>query len=246
MELRIEKSVTVLTPTIGQESLAKCMESVQKQTYKNLKHLIVCDGSEYWNDVHRNMSFEFCNNHSNVILTTLPFNTGQSGMYGHRIYAAFPHLINTDYIAFLDEDNWIDENHIESLVEKLERKRLDFVHSLRKVYIEDKMLAYDNCEAIGRWPVVWDENSNLVDTSTYLFRTDWLIHFCQLWHSGWGGDRRFFMNVMNRCNYGTSGLHTLNYKLPDMNKFYGGQTDIFDKGNAEMLKQYGGKYPWEI
>lgn len=246
MELKIEKSVTVLTPTIGQKSLTKCMESVQKQTYKNLKHLLVVDGSEYLGEVQRNMSFEFCNNHSDVTLAVLPFNTGANGMYGHRVYAGFPHFINTDYIAFLDEDNWIDENHVSSLVDTLERNRLDFVHSLRKVYIEDKFLAEDNCEAIGQWPVVWDKNSHLVDTSTYLFRTDWLIRFCQLWHSGWGGDRRFFMSVMKQRNYGTSGLHTLNYKLPDMDRFYGGQLDIFDKGNAMMKQKYGGKYPWQI
>lgn len=244
MELKIERSVTVLTPTIGQESLTKCMESVQKQTYKNLTHLLVIDGSEHWDDVIKNTLQPSPDGIAKIAM--LPFNTGANGMYGHRVYAGFPHFINTDYIAFLDEDNWIDENHIDSLVTTLEKNQLDFVHSLRKVYIEDKFLAEDNCEAIGRWPVVWDGNSHLVDTSTYLFRTDWLIRFCQLWHSGWGGDRRFFMSVMHQSNYGTSGLHTLNYKLPDMNRFYGGQTDIFERGNAEMLKRSGGKYPWQI
>lgn len=243
MELKIEKSVMVLTPTIGQRSLAKCMESVQKQTYQNLTHLLVIDGNDYWREAHGNMSIH--QNVSNVVVTTIPFNTGGNGMYGHRIYAAFPHLINSDYIAFLDEDNWWDNDHIETLVETLEKDKLEFAHSLRKVYIGDELLAEDNCEAIGRWPVVWGED-HLVDTSTYLFRTDWLKNVCQLWHSGWGGDRRFFMAVKNHATYGTSGLHTLNYRLPDMNQFYGGQLDIFEKGNEKMKQMYGGKYPWQM
>ena len=46
------KSVTVITPTIGQKHLIKAIESVHNQTYMNVKHLVVVDGLEYFDNVN--------------------------------------------------------------------------------------------------------------------------------------------------------------------------------------------------
>ena len=242
----VKPSVVVITPTIGKPQLKRAIESVSDQSYKNILHLIVTDGNEYWGDVLKHTQIK--NQGSNIVLCSTPFNTGGSGFYGHRIYAAYPHLVNEDYVAFLDEDNWFEPNHIASLVEIAQTQKLDFAHSLRKVYIEGKYLADDCCESIGRWPIAWTPEKQpdyLVDTSSYLFNRKWLINFCQLWHYGWGGDRMFFKVVKEIGGYNTTGLHTLNYELPDMNKAYGGQLDIFDKYNTITKEKYGGKYPWE-
>lgn len=245
MELRIENSVVVITPTVGKEQLKHAIDSVSKQTYQNLTHLIVVDGTEYFQSVLKVTPIK-----QNVIITTAPYNTGGNGYYGHRIYAAYSHLVNHDYVAFLDEDNWFEPNHIETLVKTLETKDYDWVHSLRKVYVENDYLADDCCESIGRYPIWFSQPDNpqhLVDTSSYLFKRDFLTRVASYWHYGWGGDRRFFTIItkgMNHDNYGTSGQHTLNYKLPDMNKAYGGDFKFFEKGNAAIKQQYGGKYPW--
>jgi len=45
-------------------------------------------------------------------------------------------------------------------------------------------------------------------------------------------------------NYGTTGQHTLYYRLPDMNRAYGGDFKFFEKGNDAVKQYYGGKYPW--
>jgi GT2 family glycosyltransferase len=246
MKLRIEKSVVVITPTVGKAQLKNAIDSVSNQTYQNLTHLIVVDGTEYFQAVLRIAPIK-----QNVIITTAPFNTGGNGYYGHRIYAAYSHLVNHDYVAFLDEDNWFEPNHIESLVETLETKDYDWVHSLRKVYTEnDKYLADDCCESIGRYPIWFSQPDNpqhLVDTSSYLFNREFITSVSSHWNYGWGGDRRFFMIVtreLGHNNYGTTGLHTLNYRLPDMNKAYGGDFKFFEKGNEAVKQYYGGKYPW--
>jgi glycosyltransferase involved in cell wall biosynthesis len=244
MKLKIEKSAVIITPTIGKPQLNRCMRSVATQTYGNLKHLIVIDGGKYWQDAQKVMCID--TEKSNVVVTTSPENTGANGMYGHRIYAAFPHLVNEDYVFFLDEDNWLEPDHVSSLVDLIEKENLDFAHSLRSVYHCGELLAEDNCEAIGRWPVAWNSSQHLVDTSTYAFRREWLINVCQIWHWGWGGDRRFFMSVKDHAKYNTTGLHTMNYELPDMDKFYGGHVGIFKEYNEKMKQNYGGKYPWQI
>ena len=242
MQLRIENSVVVITPTIGHSALSKAMESVSNQTYKNLTHLIVIDGREYFEKALKSIPL-----HDNVVITTAPFNTGGNGYYGHRIYAAYSHLVNHDYVAFLDEDNWFDPNHIETLVNTLETKDYDWVHSLRKVYVENDYLADDCCESIGKYPIWFSQPDNpqhLVDTSSYLFKRDFLTKVAHNIHYGWGGDRVLLNSIMHMSNFETSGLHTLNYKLPDMNKAYGGDFMFFGKGNAAIKQQYGGKYPW--
>ena len=244
MKLRIEKSAVVITPTIAKKSLVQAVDSVDSQTYKNLHHLIVADGAEYFPKVF-SLPIPISNS-SKITLASVPFNTGADGFYGHRILAAYAHLVNHDYVLFLDDDNWFDPDHVKSLIDLCEDEGLDFAHSLRKVYIDNAYLADDCCEAIGRWPIAWsNEKDHLVDTSSYCFRRSFLINVSQIWHFGWGGDRRFFNFVRNFAKYNTTGLHTLHYNLPDMNKAYGGNVGIFAEYNEITKQKYGGEYPWK-
>lgn len=238
------KSVVVITPSIGNETLLQAVKSVAQQSYKNVKHLIVADGPQVYLNIFNKLAF------TKTQLAVAPINTGANGFYGHRIYAAYPHLVNEDYIIFLDEDNWFETYHIENLVNLCEEKQLDFAYSLRQVYIENEFHAFDMCESIGRWPIWFTQDKEnkdfLVDTSAYCFKREWLIKHCQLWHSSWGGDRLFYKSVKDFAKHETTGLHTLCYRLPDMQKAYGGDMKFFEKGNEEVKKFYKGKYPWQI
>lgn len=248
MKLIIEKSVVVITPTIGSPKLADAIESVQRQTYGNLEHLVVVDGYDY--EDATNQAFRAAwqrfpeGNLKSTRAMILPYNTGAKGFYGHRIYSGIPHLINADYIFFLDEDNWYEPDHVASLVEVLERGN-DFAHSLRKIYHPDKTyVCDDNCEALGKWPIYFSHNDPqyLVDTSSFAFNRKFLEKTCHLWHSGWGGDRRYLYSVMQGAKWDTSRKHTLCYRL-DGN--LGSVTaDFFIKGNEEQLKHYNGELPW--
>lgn len=117
----VKPTVVVITPTIGKEKLQRAVESVAKQTYENIKHLVVVDGHQFF-DAVINMPLTI----GKLQITASPINSGANGFYGHRIYAAYPHLVNEDYVAFLDEDNWWDEKHIASLINLIEKNRLDW------------------------------------------------------------------------------------------------------------------------
>jgi glycosyltransferase involved in cell wall biosynthesis len=39
--------VAVVTPTIASEHLAKCIDSVDKQTYEDIVHYVFIDGCQY-------------------------------------------------------------------------------------------------------------------------------------------------------------------------------------------------------
>ncbi len=243
MKLVIEKSVVVITPTIGSPKLADAIKSVQQQTYKNVKHLLVVDGKEHYLSTMNALPVSFETTEFDVM--TLPYNTGANGFYGHRIYAGVPHLLNADYIFFLDEDNWYEPDHVASLVEVLDRGN-DFAYSLRKIFNPDKSyVADDNCEALGKWPIYFTHNDPqyLIDTSSFAFKREFLQKTCHLWHSGWGGDRRYFYSVLaGNPKWDTNYKHTLCYRLDGNPKSV--NEEFFIKGNAEQLKHYNGELPW--
>jgi glycosyltransferase involved in cell wall biosynthesis len=244
MKLIIEKSVVVITPTIGSPKLADAIESVQRQTYGNLEHLIVVDGNKHFDSTVDILPFA---PNSKMKILPLPWNTGANGFYGHRIYAGVPHLINADYVFLLDEDNWYEKDHVRTLVEVLDQGN-DFAYSLRKIYSPDKTyIADDNCEALGKWPIYFSHNDPqyLVDTSSFAFNTKFLQKTCHFWHSGWGGDRKYLYSVLaQNPKWDTSYKHTLCYRTdanpnsPDAN--------FFIKGNEQQLEHYKGKLPWNI
>lgn len=250
MRVDIKKKIVVITPSVGRESLKKAVESVKNQSYGEIEHLVVSDGPEFFTGVAKMVGDQ-------AKITCSPTNTGKGGFYGHRIYASYPHLVDAEYVAFLDEDNWYEPNHIESMMDRLESDNLDWVYSLRNVWLHESeggtFLDQDCCESIGEWPIFFTVDTcpqHLADTSTYLFSTNFLINVCHNWHYGWGGDRRFFTILMNGNSskggvFGTTGLHTLNYRLPPIKTQYGGEFGFFKRGNKITKEKYGGKYPWQ-
>lgn len=243
MKLIIERSVVVITPTTGSPKLKDAIESVQAQTYRNINHLIVVDGNEYATPTIENMPYIDPAKGQMIIL---PWNTGAKGFNGQRIYASIPHLINADYLFFLDQDNWYEPDHVASLVETIENGNLDWAHSLRKIYTPDKKyITDDNCESLGRWPIYFshDNPQYLVDTSAFAFKREFIQATCHRWHSGaWGEDRRYLYSIYTQSKWDTNGKHTLCYRVDGNPQSVSG--DFFIDGNKKQLEHYKGTLPW--
>lgn len=244
-----EKRVLVIIPSTGSEELRDSYRSVVNQTYQNTHLLIVADGSKYSNKVTNVLADEGVVGYGDKLFRCdLPFNTGGGGYYGHRIMAAFGHLIpDYDYVLFLDQDNWFDNDHVETMINSIETNKWDWCYSLRKVYDKDKnYLVDDNCESLGRWPTWVDNKSHLIDTSSYCFKVPFYSMLSHIWNFGWGADRRFYhilRNDVGHDNYGCTGLYTLNYRLGGNE---GSVTkEFFQEGNKKSLALYKGVYPWK-
>ena len=151
--------VAVVTPTIASEHLAKCIDSVDKQTYEDIVHYIFIDGCQY-----EPKAREILVGSPKTRMIELEENVGK-GWYGHRVYAACSFLVNADVICYLDEDNFLEPNHIETVVKKLQEGN-DWVYSLRNIHDkEGKFLCEDNCESLGNWPVYFNPEVHHIDTS---------------------------------------------------------------------------------
>ena len=239
--------ILVITPTTGAPELEDAIRSVQSQTI-SVEHLLVCDGEQYRSSVDF-IAKKTC---EGINLTTLylPYNTGANGFYGHRVFAAIGHLVPHEYILFLDQDNWFEPDHVETLVVECSKYKFDWSYSLRKIYDKNRQfVCEDNCESLGRWPV-WvskpDNPGYLIDSSSYCFTREFLIMSGHLWHWGWGGDRRFYTIVKDQIqhkNYGCTGKHTLNYRLGGNEGSV--QGDFFLQGNRVMSERYQNNFPWK-
>jgi glycosyltransferase involved in cell wall biosynthesis len=228
--------VAVVTPTIGSEHLFQCAKSVREQTYKNLTHYLFIDGKDYREKV------KYHTEGSGVKYIELEENVGK-GWYGHRVYAACSFLVNADVICYLDEDNWFEPDHVEKVVNKL-NKGNQWVYSLRKIYDkEGKYLCKDDCESLGKWPVYFDGNINHIDTSCYAIRRDIAISIGHSWYGQWGADRQFFHALKQYfSNYDCTNDYTVCYRLDGNPNSV--TEKFFNEGNEIQSKKYPDGFPW--
>ena len=229
-------SATVIIPTTGVPEVRKAIESVLNQSYDTTCY-VVCDGDQFKSKVKL-----ILDDYPTVKDCYLPINVGANGFYGHRVYAAFTHLVDTEYVMYLDQDNWLERNHVQSQIGTIEQNNLDWSYSLRKVNSkEGEFVCNDDCESLGKWQTY--HGINHIDTNCYCLKTKTAIQLAQVWHGGWGQDRVFLSAVTQYFkNFDCTGEYTVNYRVD------GGtgsvNSDFFINGNSVMNKKYNGVYPW--
>ena len=227
-------NVLIIIPTIGGPDLRRAVESVLNQDFK-VWCLVVVDGKQYIEKV--NEQLKDVPTWSRFLRCDLPFNTGANGWYGQRIMTAFSYLNDFDYVMFLDQDVWLDADHVSSLVKLIQDSGSDWVYSLRKIYDKNgNYLCEDNCESLGKWPIWHSQDQHLVDNNCYFFKGDFLKSIAPNLYWGWGADRRLFMMMKDTTNYACSGQYTVNYKLGGNEGSV--QEEFFKEGNRVMRERY--------
>lgn len=232
--------VTVIIPTTGAPEVRDAIDSVLAQTVPTTCY-VVCDGEQFEGKVSTIISDY--KGFDNVKVCYLPINVGANGFYGHRVYAAFTHLIDTEYLVYLDQDCWLDTNHVKLCIETIEKNNLDWCYSLRKIYKKDStFVCQDNCESLGKWQSY--HGVNHIDTNSYFVKTDVANKICQTWHGGWGQDR-VFLSVITQYfpKFDCTREYTSNYRVD------GGEgsvtAEFFINGNNIMNQKHNGVFPWQ-
>ena len=140
--------VAVVIPTIGAQHLEQCIDSVLNQTHKDIVIYLFKDGLDV-------KIPSFVNNIPNIKQIRLDENVGK-GWYGHRVYAACSFLVNADVICYLDEDNFYEPEHIQTLVETISKGN-SWAYSLRNIVDKNgEFSCTDDCESLGKWPVYFN------------------------------------------------------------------------------------------
>lgn len=234
--------VTVITPTTGSLQLYDVLKSVNRQTYSNIEHIVVVDGPQYSKTVNGMIEG------SQSLLLQLPHNTGHSQYNGHRIYGAMSYIANGDYICFLDQDNWYEDHHIESLVDVIQQGN-DWAYSLRKIVSQEgEYICNDDCESLGKWDSVI--NDKFIDVNCFMIPKMAAVHFSPYWYRRARHpqeqpevDRILSPFMMqNLPKFDTTGQYSVNYRVASRADSV--QDSFFVKGNEVMKQKMNGEYPW--
>jgi len=229
-------SVAVVTSTIGRPTLRKTIESVRGQTYKAVRHYVFAHGWEHHIKVETMLD-----DYAYVEGVYLPNNNGKDGLSMAPVFALAPYVVNEDVVFYLDDDNWYEPDHIESLVSLIEEHNLDWAYSLRKIVDADgTFICDDNCESLG---MHFNATSHyLVDNSCYAVRTAIARQHSHAWYVPVVSDRNFQRVLMqSRLTAGTTGKHSVNYRLsPDGS---GGMSKETFIGNNDYMKYRHPDFP---
>lgn len=224
--------------------LAAALDGIAAQTWRNIQHLVVIDGGERVEQARSILAGR------RVDVIELPYSTGIDRYNGHRIYGAASFLCKGDFVCFLDEDNWMDRDHIESLVAVIGMGN-EWAFSLRKIVDQDgSFVCFDNCESLGKWPTVLSPKDYLIDVGCFLLPRELAVMLAPIWHRkarepGVVEVDRMLTRVLREktrryeCNY----RYSLNYRAASTSRSV--KPAFFLDGNRKMAERYPQRFPWD-
>ena len=245
--------VSIITPTTGNPYLAECIASVRAQTYENVEHIIVVDGRERWNKADEILLAAEFPNGVNEHVCVLPYPTGTNRYNGHRVYGAATYFADGDYHLWLDDDNILEPNHVESLVKLVQEKNLDWAYSLRKIIDKDgNVLCLDDCESLGMWASILHPEDYFVDVNCYFVKKEHAVSITPVWYRKFREagqmeiDRAIaavLMHPNNKLKFDCTRDYTVKYRVG--NTGLSVQAEFFLRGNEAMLQRHNGVLPWK-
>lgn len=238
-QMRRPIRVAVITSTTGGPYLRSCIASVQAQELPNVVHYVVVDGPEHEADV-RGVTSQFAGRKP-LHVAVLPHNVGAGGWNGHRVYGSWPFLVDADFVAFLDDDNEFDPDHLRLLLRHVVTTGASWGYALRRIVDrEGAEVCPDNCESLGGiCPSVLGRGDRLIDTSCYLLERDLAIRAAHAWNARFRDpagkpepDRELCKVLLSTAPHVVARRHSVRYRV--------GSTDasvaesFFLQGNERM------------
>lgn len=232
------RTAAVVTVTTGKrlKELEQCVASISSQSYKPT-HYILCDGD--WDDY---MAIRWL--YPTLKVCFWDNKIGGNGWAGQRWLAAAPHLITEDVTFFCNDDDWYEENHVQTIMEKIEAG-YDWAYSYRQIRDEEgALVCLDNCEALGEESPVWNiPGHHFVDWCMWGMKTNLLRQIAIVLNNPSPQvDRMFYATAKQLFpNFTGTKQHTFNFRLGGT---CGVQKEFFEVGNKAMLEKHNGKLPW--
>ena len=135
--------VSVIVPIYNAEQyLSVCLESILKQTYKDLEVILVEDGST-------DGSLQICMKYAERDARISILQEGHHGLVAARKLGV--EKAEGTYCMFVDSDDWIEENLLESIIPLTENGTADIVSFNVKSVEADRIRKWEYTIAEGRY-----------------------------------------------------------------------------------------------
>lgn len=181
--------VSVIIATYNRpDMLLRCVKAVLAQTYRDFEVIVVDDGSKTAVRALSIIGDKFEEADIRLRVLDMPENTGYSTT---PFNAGIHHSCGT-YIAYCDDDNEWDPDHLELLIDKIESSGAEFVYSRwrykGKGIKDDLEFPYNPPTRAARAGLVQKPEYNFIDTSSILHAKAAVI--AKLGPSIWNEDAR--------------------------------------------------------
>jgi len=232
------KTAAVVTVTKGDRhwELSNCAAAIRAQYYP-CNHYILCDGN-FDNFVKIKKEYP------EAKVCYWDAKIGGDGWAGQRWLSAAPQLITEEVTFFCNDDDWFSQNHVSSIMEKIDQG-YDWAYSLRSIYDkEGNFLFEDNCEALGELHDSWNiPGHHFVDWCMWGMKTSYLKQLAIILNQPDPQVDRHFYHAATQIvpNFTSTNKHTFNFRLGGE---CGVQKEFFEMGNHSLLQRFNGKLPW--
>ena len=147
----MDDKITVIVPVYNVENyLRKCLDSIMVQTYKNIEIIVVNDGST-------DTSGEICKEFSGMDHRIIYIEQENAGLSAARNTGL--NNMSGDYVTFVDSDDWIEQDYIETLYKKIVEYQADIAVGNYYSYNEDEETYYFHIYGNSYYEKVYDNIS---------------------------------------------------------------------------------------
>ncbi len=145
------EKITVIVPVYNVENyLDKCLDSVIKQTYKNIEIIVVNDGST-------DNSGEICQEYAEIDYRIIYIEQENAGLSAARNTGL--DNMSGDYVTFVDSDDWIEQDYLETLYKKIVEYQADIAVGNYYSFNESEGMFYFHISGDSYYEKVFDNVS---------------------------------------------------------------------------------------
>ncbi len=164
-----------------------------------------------------------------------------------RVYGSVPWVADANFVAYLDDDNEMDADHLRVLLRHVASAGVPWGYSLRRVVDQDGAdVCPDNCESLGGiCPTVCGPADRLIDTSCYLIDRDLAIQTSAVWNARFRDpsgrpepDRQLAKTLLSSAPHVAVRRHSLRYRVGSTDRSVAGE--FFLKGNEAVGCDFAG------
>lgn len=164
--------VTVITPTVGAESLSKLIKSLQRQSVP-YRHLLLWDDKRIGRFLYPNKDGVVlkpqdlerqCPEINSIIVKG---SMVQGAAAGSALRAVGLMAANTPFVTFADDDVWFEDDHLDTMIQAISGKK--WAYSIRKIWDSKGVyMGEDHFESVGDSPAR-KVPYEMVDNSSMMF-----------------------------------------------------------------------------